>query len=237
MKNLTNKKPTLLFKKAIHRNSIRLLLIFKYDDVIISKIRALKLFSWSESLAAWYCNYDVNSILLVKKILENDVQFKYDSSINNTILVKGIRKNRAISDANKEVIRAFVRFLNGKRYSESTVKSYFNYIADFIEYVNKIPLKELTHREVELFLENVFVPKQYSISSQRQFISAVKQFVLFYPQCKIDELKLYRPKKSKFLPLILSKEEIVDLLRFTKNLKHRAIIALLYSGGLRISEL
>ena len=42
---------------------------------------------------------------------------------------------------------------------------------------------------------------------------------------------------SSILPSILSQEEVVLLLRVTKNLKHRAIIALLYSAGLRISEL
>jgi len=46
-----------------------------------------------------------------------------------------------------------------------------------------------------------------------------------------------RPYKSIILPTVLSKAEIIDLLRFTPNLKHRAILALIYSAGLRISEL
>lgn len=48
--------------------------------------------------------------------------------------------------------------------------------------------------------------------------------------------KLPRPSRSRYLPIVLSKEEVVDLLRATKNLKHRTIIAMLYSAGLRISE-
>ena len=39
-----------------------------------------------------------------------------------------------------------------------------------------------------------------------------------------------------YLPTVLSKEEVIDILRATKNLKHRTIIALLYSAGLRIGE-
>lgn len=50
-------------------------------------------------------------------------------------------------------------------------------------------------------------------------------------------LELTRPKKSEILPTVLSKQIILDLIRHTKNLKHRAIIALIYSTGLRISEL
>lgn len=48
--------------------------------------------------------------------------------------------------------------------------------------------------------------------------------------------KLPRPSRSRYLLIVLSKEEVVDLLRATKNLKHRTIIAMLYSTGLRISE-
>ena len=50
-------------------------------------------------------------------------------------------------------------------------------------------------------------------------------------------MDLFYPRKSSYLPSVLSKEEVVNLLRCTRNLKHRAILALLYSSGLRIGEL
>ncbi len=76
----------------------------------------------------------------------------------------------------------------------------------------------------------------YSVSTHRQVISAVKQFAKLQP-CQIDNSSLERPRKSRFLPLVLSKMEVVDLLRNTRNIKHRVILALLYSSGLRIGEL
>jgi site-specific recombinase XerD len=76
-----------------------------------------------------------------------------------------------------------------------------------------------------------------SISSQRQLISAIKLLKAFYPECAIDELKLQRPHKSKILPTVLSKEEVIDLLRCTPNLKHRTILAMIYAAGLHIGEL
>jgi len=110
-------------------------------------------------------------------------------------------------------------------------------VADFFDYIQEMPIENISNRTVELFIEDVFIPKKYSISSHRQFISAIKLFSAFYPECKIEELKLQRPKKSKILPTVLSKEEIIDLLRATKNLKHRAVLAMIYSAGLRISEM
>lgn len=67
-------------------------------------------------------------------------------------------------------------------------------------------------------------------------VSALKHFAFFYPECKIDPEQLTRPRKSRKLPSVLSQEEILDLLRVTKNLKHRTILALIYSAGLRIGE-
>ena len=59
---------------------------------------------------------------------------------------------------------------------------------------------------------------------------------MFYPQIKINNLSLERPKKSRLLPNVLSQEEVLRIIQLTKNLKHRAIIVLLYSSGLRIGE-
>lgn len=83
----------------------------------------------------------------------------------------------------------------------------------------------------------MFIKRNYSISTQRQFISAVKQFIIFYPNTGISNLALTRPKKSKILATVLSQEEMISIIQHTKNLKHRAILALIYSAGLRISEL
>lgn len=109
--------------------------------------------------------------------------------------------------------------------------------ADVIKSSAIVNAEELTNRHVELFIENVFIPRRYSISTHRQFTSAMKLFVNFYSNSKIDDLKLDRPKKSFILPTVLSNEEVINLLRCTKNLKHRAILAIIYSAGLRIGEL
>ena len=236
MKNSTSKRIPLLFKKAVHKNEVKLLLLFPYNEVIISEIKKLEVFTWSRTLKAWQSEFDLGKIKKVTAVLKNKVSVKYDASLNVNMLQR-IKSPRIISEANKNVIRGYVKFLRGRRYSESTVKSYFTLIADFISAVNDLPLHEISHKEVEKYLGEVFVPKGYSISTQRQFISAIKLFSEFHSDSKIDAIKLVRPKSSRILPTVLSKQEIIAILRFTKNLKHRAILALIYSAGLRISEL
>ena len=94
----------------------------------------------------------------------------------------------------------------------------------------------MSNTDVRLFVEAVVSKKKYSISTHRQLISAFKHFSEFYPQCNISGGDLKRPKKSNFLPEVLSQQEVLNLLRATRNLKHRAVLALIYSAGLRIGE-
>lgn len=237
MKNISNSTPTLVLKKVLHRKKVRLLLLFPYNEAIISTIRNLKIYSWSQTLKGWYTNFSSEQVEQIKKILKNDVKFKLDATMYKTFNMRPIKEKRVISEENKEILRSYVSYLKGKCYSESTVKTYFTFVADFFNYLKDIPLDTITNRDVEKFIETVFIPRKYSISSHRQFISALKLFKTFYPECKIEELNLKRPKKSQILPTVLSKEEVIDLLRYTKNLKHRAVLAMIYSAGLRISEL
>lgn len=233
----TTPLPTLLLKKVVHRNQLQLLLLFNYDNYLKEKIKTIQGYQWSKTLKGWYTTFSSENIAILKEVLKNDVCFKLDASVYENIQLKPIRKQRIISEDNKQIIRLYVKYLKGKCYSESTVKTYFTFVADFFDYIQNTPITSISNRTVEQFIEDVFVPRKYSISSHRQFISAIKLFSAFYPECKIEEFKLQRPKKSKLLPTVLSKEEIIDLLRTTKNLKHRAVLAMIYSAGLRISEL
>ena len=148
-----------------------------------------------------------------------------------------LKRKRELSSENKEILDSYYNYLKGLRYSKSTVETYGSMIADLISYYNHRSLHELTNKDVELFIEDIYIKRNYAISTHRQFISALKLFVTFYPEIRIDNLQLKRPKKSRKLPVVLSQEETIDLLRATPNLKHRAILALIYSAGLRISEL
>ena len=235
MKKLPN-KPIVLLKKVRHRNAIQLTLSFTYHQQTIDIIRKIEGTKWSKTLRSWYLLYNKQNINQIYYRLKDIVEFKKDISLNTEISTLYIHKKRNISAANKVLIDNYKKYLKGLRYSESTVKTYSTFIADFITYVKDKPINELTTKDVTSFVEDVVVVKKYSISTHRQMISAIKHFRDLHPTCKIDKLELKRPNKNRILPTVLSKEEVIDLLRYTRNLKHRAILALIYSAGLRISE-
>ena len=238
MGNESEKIITVLLKKVSHRKKVRLLVVFPFDNFIKEKIKKIEGYVWSQTLRGWYTDFTDENVNFIKQTLKNDVVFKLDNSVYNGHLKNAVeRPERDLSAGNSVVLKSYSSYLAGKCYSESTVKTYSSFVADFFNYLKETPLNTITNRDVEKFIEDVFVPRKYSISTHRQFVSAIKLLKAFYPECKIEELQLKRPSKSRILPTVLSKEEVIDLLRYTKNLKHRAVLAMIYSAGLRISEL
>jgi len=212
-----------------HRNTIQIGIQFGYNDTIRLYIKQLPEIRWSQSKKTFYI-----SNLYFKKLLKHlklkKWKILYDKSIHEHF-------TKVLSTEEEAVLINFKKFLIGKRYSISTINTYCSFIKLFLIFLKNKPLISVNNDDVRLFVEEIIVTRKYSISTHRQLISTIKQFKEFYPSCNIDKLELIRPSKSIILPTVLSKEEIIDLLRNTRNLKHRAVLALIYSSGLRISEL
>ena len=120
-----------------------------------------------------------------------------------------------------------------KNYSENTISNYCSQVKLILEYFNKVATKpsEISERQIKdwLLLAN-------SINGRKHRISAVK---LFYKLTGNQPLKFKHieyPRSEKKLPKIIEKEFLLDVISKIKNTKHKAIIALAYSTGMRVSE-
>ena len=88
-----------------------------------------------------------------------------------------------------------------------------------------------------IFNNDYILQKKLSASYQNQTVNAIKLFFMTVSETKIEVDKIHRPKRSKLLPNVLSKEEIKLILTAHSNIKHKTMLSLLYSCGLRRSEL
>ncbi len=126
--------------------------------------------------------------------------------------------------------------LEQKRYSESTKATYTNYFSDYARTFNGRNLERVTTEEINQYILNLIRKRNISASQQNQRINAIK----FYYEKVLGREKQYynieRPRKEKKLPDVLSKEEVKKIIDAAKNLKHKAIIALIYSCGVRRGE-
>ena len=76
-----------------------------------------------------------------------------------------------------------------------------------------------------------------SSSYQNQIVNSIKLYFKTCRDTKIEIDKIHRPKRAKVLPNVLSKEEVKKILDAHSNLKHKAMLSMIYSCGLRRSEL
>jgi site-specific recombinase XerD len=137
-----------------------------------------------------------------------------------------------MNELGKATLEKYQKILKLKNYSDKTIEGYSHVILVIIKYTNKSGL-HLTQRDIEHFFLNF---KFSSISQQNRYISAVKLFFKFILKSKLNYINLERPRKENKLPRIINHNELVFKIEKIHNLKHKAILTLAYSVGLRVSE-
>jgi integrase/recombinase XerD len=118
------------------------------------------------------------------------------------------------------------------KFSPRTVKMYVYYIEQFLENVNKYPTS-FNSSDFQSYLDNY---KFTSVSQQNQVINAIRFLYKEVLNKKYDKVSFKRPKSEKKLPRVIDGEFIKIQLSKIENLKHRTILTLTYSVGLRVSE-
>lgn len=119
--------------------------------------------------------------------------------------------------------------------SPETQKIYLYYVTNFSRYFNRSPY-HLGKREIKEYLLYLLREKKASASTVNLCYSALK--FLYARTLKRDEImeKISRLRSTKKLPVVLERQEVESLFSVMKNLKHRAILMLIYSSGLRLRE-
>jgi len=123
-----------------------------------------------------------------------------------------------------------------RNFSTSTISTYCDCMMVLEAKINK-PLHTITTEDLKSFLHFLLIEKKSSVSYINQNISAFKIFTQDVLKQPWDGIKIKRPRREKKLPTVLSVNEVENLLSSTRNLKHRAMLMLMYSAGLRKSEL
>ncbi|AFS79478.1 phage integrase family protein [Gottschalkia acidurici 9a] len=136
----------------------------------------------------------------------------------------------------QEVYVELEKVLKLKGYSPNTIESYVNHIRRFIEYY-EMELKLVTSEEVNEYIIYLLEEKKRSASYVNTSISAIKFMVNNVLSRSDISINMFRVKKEKKFPDILSQEEVTRILNVVENHKHKVLLSLVYSAGLRVSEL
>ena len=127
-----------------------------------------------------------------------------------------------------EICFSKMKYLN---YSENTIKCYLHYIEQFLKNFNN--LSRLNSLDFQNYINNYNFK---SISQQNQIINSLRFLYKYGLEKKYDKVNFERPRREKKLPIVIDKDFLLDKISKIKNKKHKAIISLAYSVGLRVSE-
>jgi len=118
--------------------------------------------------------------------------------------------------------------------SNSCVMNYIRQISKLVLFYNRSPL-ELTTEEVEDYMVQIRINDSPSLSSFKHLVHGLRHTYKIYNK---HELQVILPsiKRTKILPVVLSKEEVRLLLKTPQNIKYRVLLGTIYDSGLRISE-
>jgi integrase/recombinase XerD len=223
---------SVVLERSVINNLPVILIKFKWNVQLISKLKELGIAKWSPAKRAWYI-FEQNF---------NEDKFREQFSSIAT-LSDGISKDEKLT--NSALLRAgiyslpegYLEKLKIKRYSDSTIRTYKSYMLDFLIAFEGQDLTTITTEQINTYVLNLIVDHRISGSQQNQRINAIK----FYYEKVLGREKEYynidRPRKGHPLPKVLTENEVLSMLHFTTNLKHKAIIGTIYSAGLRRSEI
>lgn len=199
-----------------HRHQKVLFIHFEKNQELIQEVKKIKGARWSQQKSVWYiADTDENRAI-------------FSIPLQSTLLPS--------PEGMTELVR-FTSWLKSARYSINTIKTYTDALKSFFTFYNTKPIAALTNEDVILY-NNVYILKNnFSASYQNQIVNAIKLYFSLLKETKIKVEKIHRPKRAKVLPNVLGKEEVKAILEAHSNIKHRMMLSMIYSCGLRCGEL
>ena len=216
---------------------------YSSNKIIQALVDNLPDLTWSRQFNMFHIPNNKNNLDLIFKTFRgvawvNGNYFfaeKTTKSENPTVNVEKYR-NRKIVDGFKPCPEEYLLKLELKRYSENTVRNYVSHFESFINYYQNEDPINLNEMDVRKYLQEL-IQKGKSNSYINLSINSIKFFYEVVHGMPNRFYSIERPRKEKHLPEVLSQEEVLRIIENTNNIKHKCIVALLYSSGLRRGEL
>lgn len=183
-----------------------------YSKIFFEKIRGIIGSRWNSFKKYWEIPYQDNILENLKKIF-----FEFDIIVDNYFYLFSLEKELKI-----------------RKYSNNTIKNYIFYNMKLLNYIKKEPQK-IEQDDIKSFLFYLVNKSNAGASTINIALNGLK----FYYKNILNKDFIYnikRPKKDRKLPIVYNFDEIKKILNAPKNIKHRLLLKLIYSSGIRVEE-
>lgn len=233
-------------RKVVHNNENRIIISFPYEEELVLLIKKFEDARWSKTHRAWHIPQNKYNISDIFKVFKNKAWVDYRDFSRKDVLDTTVESGKRgaktvleekISAEAIEKIEKFRFWLHSRRYSPSTINTYLDSIKTFLRFYAFKKIQEIDNNDLIRFNNEYILANNYSASFQNQVVNAVKLFFKTIENSPLDIDAIPRPKRAKKLPNVLSKEEVKAILDTPTNIKHKAMLSLIYACGLRCGEI
>jgi integrase/recombinase XerD len=219
---------------------IELILFNIYNKRLIATLYTLGA-RWRPETKHWYFNGVLEKAPALAELLNRYIilpVFVRMKSLGREEFLESERKKqeKAASEEFSGLIKKMNEGMRYENFSTRTIQSYTGAIRYFLSHFKSRDLSTISNDELRQFILQQIDGRFKSRSYQNQLVNSIKHFYKYNFERVFETDEMPRPKPSHALPKVLSKEDVKKLLLSTSNLKHRTILCLIYSAGLRISE-
>jgi len=245
-------RKSVVIKKLFHREARCLGIYFDKDFEVNSEVKKIPLAKFSATNKCWYVPDEPDALTKIIECLKGKVWVDYSGLKTNKEPEVVKEKNESKPREEKIIPVANVKELSADQlqamrmmeqklilrgYSENTQRTYLQHFKEFLLFFYESHPVDISETEIRNFILFLIEKRKLSKSTQNQAINSIK---FFYEKVLLQDRKVYyleRPMKDKRLPEILSQEEVISIFEALDNIKHRTMLMLIYSAGLRRSEM
>jgi len=247
---------TIVFKKIFHRDQDCLGLFFEYDAALISEVKKIPCIKFSKTHTCWYVSYspdvlnesmealrghallDCSALDTLPMTIEPEAELAVPVVVPaRSVYEKVNRKTGEPGSEHAKALRMMEQKLTLRGYSENTMRTYLQHFKEFLLFYAPSHPIDIEETEIRNYILYLIEQRKLSKSTQNQAINSIK---FFYEKVMMQDRKVYyleRPMKEKRLPEVLSQEEVFRVFEALDNIKHKAMLMLIYAAGLRRSEM
>ncbi len=221
--------------KIIQYKENRHRILVKYEPNLVGLLKTFPFTTYDEQNKWWSCSLGPKQQFALEQFAKQHNMALEIVDGTDQKIIKQRPKHYEVPNYRK-CPENMIEKLRANRYAQRTVDTYVSLFEEFINYYNTKKTEEITEPEIVAYMRYLVQERGISASYQNQAINAIKYY---YEKVLGGARKIYlvdRPQKEYKLPAVLSLEEVQLLISSITNLKHKVMVMLCYSAGLRLSE-
>nr|PZN49394.1 MAG: hypothetical protein DIU61_16975 [Bacteroidota bacterium] len=212
----------------VHRGRLCVSIRGRMDSHALAAARAVGGLVYSRTWRCYYVPHAPGVVEVLRRALAPFAETNVDEA--------SFARHQAKMEPVVVIPPGYVEELAIRRYSAATVDNYTSQFAAFLRYIYPRTCEEIQEDDIRRYMHYLVEDRRVSSSTQNIAINAIKFYLEKVKKGPRSVYVVERPRGEEKLPVVLSEREMLSLLEHTDNLKHKCILYILYSAGLRMSE-